>query len=132
MFSLKFVGQDPMRSDADNRPKKPERRDTSFSQWRVRSVGRGFLVFRPVTQEATRAIVTDLLDRTSAGLRPQIFFFDRVSRSSLLLAEASTACGAICRVRTHQHRKSAALLRGTLIHSHPKVFEDSVAGSRYA
>ena len=57
--------------------------------------GTWFPRFRPVTQEATRAIVTDLLDRTSAGLRPQIFFFDRVSRSSLLLAEASTACGAI-------------------------------------
>ena len=57
--------------------------------------GTWFPRFRPVTKEATRAIVTDLLDRTSAGLRPQVFFFDRVSRSSLLLAEASAACGAI-------------------------------------
>ena len=57
--------------------------------------GTWFPRFRPVTQEATKGIVTDLLDRTSAGLRPEVFFFDRVSRSSLLLAEASAACGAI-------------------------------------
>ncbi len=57
--------------------------------------GTWFPRFRPVTQEATKGIVADLLDRTSVGLRPEVFFFDRVSRSSLLLAEASAACGAI-------------------------------------
>lgn len=57
--------------------------------------GAWFPRFRPVTQKAIKGIVTDLLDKTPAGLRPEVFFFDRVSRSSLLLAEASAACGAI-------------------------------------
>ena len=57
--------------------------------------GTWFPRFRPVTQEAIKGIVTDLLDRTSPGRRPEVFFFDRVSRSSLLLAEASAACGGL-------------------------------------
>lgn len=56
--------------------------------------GAWFPPFRAVTQDGVREIVRNILDQSVMG-PPQVFFFDRVSRGALLLAQACAARGAI-------------------------------------
>ncbi len=92
--SLKFVDRTP-RTPTPIIVQRNQKDATHRFSMTCPECGTWFPRFRPVTQEAIRGIVTDLLDRTSPGMRPEVFFFDRVSRSSLLLAEASAASGAL-------------------------------------
>jgi fructokinase len=51
--------------------------------------------FRPVTGKAARTLLDALADTKPPGFAPQVFFFDRVSRGAIILAEAFAAQGAL-------------------------------------
>lgn len=56
---------------------------------------RWFPSFRPVTRKAAHEVIAAATARKPADFEPSVFFFDRVSRGALLLAEAFAARGAL-------------------------------------
>jgi sugar/nucleoside kinase (ribokinase family) len=72
--------------------------------------------FRPVTREGALDVIEKLSSATPSLPAPRVFFFDRVSRSTLLLAEAFGELGAL------------VVFEPSGV-GQPKLFEDAIAGA---
>ena len=57
--------------------------------------GSWFPAFRPITSAAASALVDTLARTAPSDFKPRVFYFDRVSRGALILAEAFAARGAV-------------------------------------
>lgn len=57
--------------------------------------GTWFPSFRPITTLAAENVIGAIGRRQASGLAPRVFFFDRVSRGAILLAQELAASGAL-------------------------------------
>lgn len=57
--------------------------------------GAWFPSFRAVTRDTASKVIETVERSSTSGLVPRVFFFDRVSRGALMLAEAFANCGAL-------------------------------------